>query len=237
MSIASTVVGLVLSNIMGNKRKRSIGEAVFEEVVGRAAGGPLNEEVEELDPEIAEEWARVMQDRLEFFEAQTERIVAEQGLVDKDTLSVLSIEDRGRVAWLRMTTRPWAVRWMIIGLMAPFLVVTLDVVFWVLNMILGAIQFDKLVNGGNDWPAYDFRLTNVIFTKPELATFYNGFKGWASAIVISYFGLREVGKWRGQDDEASVSGVIADAKSVVKKARENGQGAIGALKKIRDRLF
>lgn len=241
MSALVTAVQLLLPLIQRRDRPEaeSIGRAVYEEIRGAEPRGPLDEALSEMDEDEQEEWARVMQLRLDMFVAETERLEGEQGRMDAETLGVLSVEDRGRVAWLRMTTRPWGVRLMILGLVSPFLLVAIDVGFYVINVIVTAVSLDHLLSSDpNGWSVYNFELSNAAFNNEGLKEFYLGFKGWAAAIVISYFGFREIGKINGIDDgkEQSLTGAVSAVGGAMKQVKKNFEGVRDVFRVISKRL-
>ena len=204
----------------------SIAREVFEDVMGDEAQGSIEVAVNGMDDVEQAEWARELAGRLTFHRAETGRMIADQGLVDKETLGVLGETERGRVAYLRMTTRPWAVRWMVRGLLAPFAIIAVDVLFFSFNVIIRALL-------GVDWNPYDMStgVSAKIFEYEQIVKFYTWYAGWASLVVMSYFGLREFGKNRGQSDVAE--SVVADAG----KAASGAVAMAGrAVAEVRERL-
>jgi hypothetical protein len=204
----------------------SIAREVFEDVMGDEPQGSIDVAVNGMDDVEQAEWARELAGRLTFHRAETGRMIADQGLVDKDTLNTLGESDRGRVAYLRMTTRPWAVRWMVRGLLAPFAIIAVDVIFFSFNVILRALF-------GLDWNPYDMStgVSAKIFEYEQIVKFYTWYAGWASLVVMSYFGLREFGKSKGHDDVAKSA--VADAGQAASSAMAVAGRAVA---EVRERL-
>ena len=142
MSVIAPAIGTLLGLMRKGSAAASIGAQVFHEMRGEEPKGAVDEAVLSMDPDEQEEWARVMQMRTDLYKAETERLKLEQGEVNAETLQVLSVEERGRIAWLRMTTRPWGVRLMILGLMSPFILVAVDLMFYILNVIFVSLGVD-----------------------------------------------------------------------------------------------
>lgn len=167
----------------------------------------------------------------ELYALQTARLVAEQGNVDAATLATLDKKDAGRVAWLRMTTRPWTVRWCVRALVFPPLaIITVDGVLSLVNLLAAGLGWlaripvivDKTVDGVGISTIVGDRIQTLHFDllAPTLlnadsgfVALYSWFAPSATSIVLGYMGLREIGKARDQgvtvkDAAGAVGGIV-----------------------------
>ena len=188
-----------------------VGKEVYEAVTGKPAtsGTPeeFQAELQTMTPEQVRLWETKMEMPLKEFEAETRRMVAEQGEVNASTLTAIPPAAAAKVAILRMTTRPWLVRLMARGLVYPiFLVIGVD-----FFMLLAA-------NIASSWGGVfepTFMAPTILEENFGFTTLYSWYAPTASSVIASYIGAREVGKWK-RGEETTVSGTIAGAKDIVK---------------------
>lgn len=197
----------------------SKGKDVVEKITGKEsqASGPdeLKEEVEALTPEQQAQWAQAMQQKIELYREENNRLDIEIGRITPEIHSKLTPEAANKIAILRQTTRPWAVRMMVHYVLFPFYLVVFDalqlaIIHWFgidegrmfksFNYVFGALTFKDI-----DQSLLD-KITSVV-TEPQpltlAAKMYMESIAWVVSIIISYMGLREIGKARGTSgDEA-----------------------------------
>jgi len=145
-----------------------------------------------------------MQKRIEEYQAQTDRLNAEQGAFDANLLSAVPEASRGKIAEMRMTTRPWVVRLMTRVMVWPILFPMMaDLSLAVTNSLLAGLQVVH-----SDGTLIQFRLVSGDFFGSEISLYsrmYQEVVGPASIIILCFMTLR----------------------SVIDKKRENGQGGEG----------
>jgi hypothetical protein len=229
------------------------GQDVVEEVTGNPsqASTPeeLQTEIQNLPPEAQNRWAEVMAKEVEKYAAQNERLAIEIGLIDKNITEKVSTDSASKIAYLRMTTRPWAVRWMVYYVLFPFFLVIIDliqmlIVTWLpfLNKWITPFNSFEYVFGVMKWP------DNIdAGTLDKIAMFFseNGgpktFAGelyidsipWVVSIILGYMGLREVGKWKGSADklpESPVSGGKTSPISLVSDTLTQGADLVSKIR-------
>ncbi|MCF8368705.1 MAG: hypothetical protein K9G76_06655 [Bacteroidales bacterium] len=193
----------------------------------------LQEEIANLPQEQQIQWAEKMKVEVEMYAKQNERLDIEIGRIDSNITSKLTSEDAGKIAVLRQTTRPWAVRMMVHYIFFPFYLVIIDIVqmllknwifFWA-DRIKPFETFKYLFGELNLKTMSDSKVVEVI---KELASGGGNIEGlsfggqlymssipWVTGIIVSYMGLREIGKARGTSgDQAdkTVESSISDQK-------------------------
>ena len=116
------------------------GKRAYEAVTGKPSAAETPAElaaiVETLPTDKKEAWTATMKAKLDLYQAETERLALEQGRVTGDVLEALPPDTRAKVALMRMTTRPWAVRRMVWVLMLPFYIVVVDGALTLANIFL-----------------------------------------------------------------------------------------------------
>ncbi len=227
------------------------GKETVEAVTGKTsvASTPeeLRAEVESLPPEEQNRWVEVMSKQVDMYAKQNERLAIEIGLVDENITKKLGTEAANKIAKLRMTTRPWTVRWMVHYVLFPFYLVAIDVVQ---NVLVAWFPFLKTwgVEPFNVF-AYVFGVMNLpsggdasavekivsVFTKNGGPTTFAGQLyiesiPWVVAIILGYMGLREIGKAKGHKDAAAPLTEGASPVSVVSKALTQGVGLVGNIR-------
>lgn len=210
------------------------GKKAVEKVAGTpsVASTPeeLRQEIQTLPPEQQAEWSKIMQQQVDLFAAQNERLATEIGLVDANITAKVTTEAASKIAVLRQTTRPWTVRMMVHFVFFPFYLVIVD-----LSQELVNVWFLKGLFRGAGVPVvrtfdYVFGALNPVTLASAqsgaiekiLAFLTSGDKKlhtlagdiyldsvpWVVSIIISYMGLREIGKITGKsgDQEQGAQG-------------------------------
>lgn len=195
----------------------SMGKKVVADITGKepTAQTPaeLGETLEQLPPAQVDQFVHRMEAELTAYSQTSKRLQQDQGRLNTETLSALTPIDRGYVARLRMTTRPWAVRWMVIAVVLPPLALVL------INMAIA------LVNMGMSVGVEDRVLLIPLASTPLFNDLYTTMVGWASGIIMTYMGMREIGKARDHNDQrasenssagASLDRLLATVKKIAK---------------------
>ncbi len=176
-----------------------LGKKVVEEVTGKSSSAQdpkgLKEEVELLSADQQSAFVARMQEELQIYEAISARLSQQGGQVDAQTLETLPQDQRGRIAFLRMTTRPWAVRWMVVAVVFPPLATV------GMNLL---IAFYNVLNKA--W-AVQPHLIAQIEPGMVLNELYLSMVGWAAGVIMTYMGMREIGKAVGHSDEVGLRDV------------------------------
>lgn len=220
------------------------GKEVVEKITGKPseASNPdeLKEEVESLTPEQQAQWAQSMQQKIDLYKAENERLDIEIGRITPELQSKLTPEAANKIAIMRQTTRPWAVRMMVHYVLFPFYLVLFDAVqlaiihwfgisevrvFKTFNYVFGALTL-------NDIDKSVLEKVSSIFTEPQnltlAAQMYMHSIGWVISVIISYMGLREIGKAKGtsgdeifayKKETSGVTGIIQGGLGLVNKVR------------------
>jgi hypothetical protein len=204
----------------------------------------LQAEVSNLTPDQQNRWAEIMTSKVELYAKQNERLAVEIGLIDQNITSKLTPEAAGEIAYLRMTTRPWAVRWMVHYILFPFYLVGVDliqnvVVTWLpfLHTKFGIDPYNSFEHVFGAMQIPDNASVDVIqkiatlFSNGGSTTFagelYTSSVPWVVSIILGYMGLREIGKAR----EPSDNGAAANSPvSLVTKALSQGMDITGNIK-------
>lgn len=224
----------------------SKGKDAVKEVKGEfsVASSPdeLRAEVEQMTPEQQNRWAEIMSRQVDMYAKQNERLAVEIGLIDDNITSKLSTEAANEIAYLRMTTRPWAVRLMVHFVMFPFYLVIVDLIQ---HLLVAWLPFLKSKLNIEPFNAFDYvfgvvrlpenpdpgTLDKILLLFQEsggsqtmAASMYAEAIPWVVSIILGYMGLREIGKARGHKDaEAPQAGSTAPM-SVIGRTLEQGVG-------------
>jgi len=190
-----------------------LGKDVVTEITGQDTDAQtptdLRETVARLGPQDQARFVTRMKAELAFYQAITGRLADQGGKMDAATLQAIPERIRGRIAYLRMTTRPWAVRWMVLAVVFPPLaLVCLNIALSVYNVWITAFE-----PGGQPVALIDMGTV--------LNNLYAQMVGWASAVIMTYMGMREIGKATGHGDGVKVSDVVG-----------NLSGLVGNLKRV-----
>ena len=137
------------------------------------------------------------------YEAETDRLAVQGSTIDAETLSQFSQAARDKIGVLRMTTRPKVVLRMSHVMLLPVYVMAFDGIGVYVNSILSLSD-----------AVYRVPMLAETFFKP--GTLYVELYGYAApsatAIVVAYMTLREVGKAGGVETVAGkAKDGIADA--------------------------
>jgi predicted GNAT family acetyltransferase len=233
------------------------GRRTVEAVTGRPSQASTPDELEDEVRALPEteqlRWVRAMDLEIRRHEAGTERLLAEGGRIDADITGKLDGDTAGRIAILRQTTRPWAVRMAMYFILLPVGLALIDVaqglaVVWVVQPV-GLLFGNEAMSGFRGFPAFEAvfgvapgavagdgaRLSGTV-----VGLIYTEAVGWLTGIVVAYMGLREIGKARGTSGDpldANIAptyigttlrqaGVAADLVTrVVARLREAARGA------------
>ncbi|WP_419797388.1 MAG: hypothetical protein ACNI26_13865 [Terasakiella sp.] len=189
-----------------------VGKQVVEEIKGEAveARSPdeLREEVDKLsEPERAQFMER-MKSELAFYETISNRLMMQGGQLDAEVLNAIPPRARAQVALIRMTTRPWAVRWMVIAVVFPPLAIV------GLNSLIAAYN---VINAAFGTPS---AMVSLIEMGDVLNSLYEQMVGWAAAVIMTYMGMREVGKAVERKDSVSVNDITGSLSRFVGNVKQ-----------------
>ena len=222
----------------------SKGKEAVEKITGKTseASNPdeLKDEVESLTPQQQAQWAQTMQQKIDLYRAETDRLDIEIGRITPELQAKLTPDDAGKIAIMRQTTRPWAVRMMVHYVLFPFYLVLFDsvqlaIIHWfgiseervfkAFNYVFGALTIKDV-----DQSVLD--KVSTLFTEPQnltlAAQMYMDSIAWVVSVIISYMGLREIGKAKGTSGDELVSrgkaptgvtGLIQSGLGLVNKVR------------------
>jgi len=220
------------------------GKEVVEKITGKpsAASNPdeLKDEIESLTPQQQAQWAQAMQQKIDLYKAENERLDIEIGRITPELQSKLTPEAASKIAIMRQTTRPWAVRMMVHYVLFPFYLVLFDsvqlaIIHWFgvskervfksFNYVFGALTI-------KDVDQSVLEKASSLFAEPQnltlAAQMYMDSIGWVISVIISYMGLREIGKAKGTSGDeftpqkkgpSGVAGMIQSGLGLVNKVR------------------
>ena len=185
------LIGPIISAISGAAELFDTGKQIFEGISGKpsAARTPqdLQNEVEALPADQGQAWIYQMDARVRQYEAENERLRLQGGELDPETFRVLGNVTASKIALMRMTTRPWAIRWMVRALVAPplFIIFTDGLTMLVQNIAAAA--------------GHPFTMTLMIDRiQSDAGSAYMEIYGMlvnpATATVIAYLTLRQYQK-------------------------------------------
>jgi len=201
------------------------GKQVYNDVTGTAAPATpqgLQAAVENLPPDQQQAFAERMAKEVELYQAQTDRLEIQGGRVDAETLAVLSKEDAGQVALMRMTTRPWVVRQLTRAMVWPVMAIFgVDIILAVANTIIAGIW---AATGQAAAPVQFELVAGHFFGNADsvYVQMYSQIVEYSAYIVITYMTLREAGKAGGpkQAISGALSGLLGGIKSATKAFRK-----------------
>lgn len=182
------------------------GKKVVADIKGEpssaATPDDLQAEVENMTDDQRASFIDTMSAEIQAYNAVSERLTQQGGQIDASTLNAIPQEERGRVALMRMTTRPWAVRWMVIAVVFPPLAaVAVNIMISLYNIVLTAF-----------WPELP-RLAQLSLGE-VLNELYLTMVGWAAGVIMTYMGMREIGKAVGHKDDVSLSDMAGSVRSI-----------------------
>ena len=224
-----TGISLLFSGIPKVKELFSAGKKLKEDISGTPSQAStideLKGEIVALPLEQQTNFIDQMKQYIDMYDARTERIKTQEEIAPEIAAKV-DEETASKIAYQRQTTRPWCVRMMVHLMLFPFYLVILDVVqhvaiSWLLFWTDRVKPFESFIYvfGTKDGGLMD-KLGNVIGPMPKTLAgqMYLETVMYAAAIIISFMGLREMGKSR---DKEKGDGIIS---KVIKKS-----GLIGKL--------
>ena len=171
----------------------------------------LHREVATMTPEQQEQWAKTMQNRVAMYEAQNSRIENEQGSITADVLETLPPKVRGKVAYLRMATRPRVVLSLLKVIMLPVYIIAIDGVIMLHNLIQETYGSGKVLGtlGGA------FMSENSIYLQ-----LYQIAAPTAATVIITYMTARAVEKVKNKaDGSATISDAVSSVTGLIGRAR------------------
>jgi len=189
-----------------------VGKQVVEDIKGESVNArspdELREEVDKLSESERAQFMERMKSELAFYETITNRLAQQGGHLDAEILNAIPPQARAQVALMRMTTRPWAVRWMVVSVVLPPLAIvgvnSLIAVYNVLNAAFGT-------------PSTSLGLIEM---GDVLNSLYEQMVGWAAAVIMTYMGMREVGKAVGRKDSVSVDDITGSLSRFVGNVKQ-----------------
>lgn len=240
----------IFSAISGASELFESGRKAVAAITGNASEASTPEELEAEIKSLPEaqqgQWLQKMEGELERYKAETNRIDIEGGRIDSNITSKLSGDAADRIAVLRQSTRPWAVRMSMHFILLPVYLAIIDVgqgllVEWIVQPIGVILRIEgmprfqgfsafKSVFGVSAGAAVaDGKLSSTV-----IGLIYTSSVGWLSGIVVAYMGLREIGKARGTSGDdpehqpqsqagqllSQAGGVADQITKVVNKVRE-----------------
>ena len=172
----------------------------------------LQDEIQSLPKEQQAQWAQIMQQKVELYQAENQRLDIEIGRIDSNITSKLTPEAASKIAYLRQATRPWAVKMMVHYIFFPFYLIIIDLaqdiiknwlLFWT-DAIKPVKTFDYMfgVLNPNNLKGMDAGALEKILAAftgkdaqlPLAGDLYVDSIPWVVGIIMSYMGLREIGK-------------------------------------------
>lgn len=214
-----TGISLLFSGISKVKELFTAGKKLKEEITGTASQASnideLKEEMTTLPQEQQVQWLEQMRINVEFYESQTERLKAQEEVMP-EIASKVAEETASRIAHQRQTTRPWCVRMMVHLMLFPFYLIIIDVLqhlatAWLLFWTVKIKPFESFIYvfGLKDGGLMD-KLGNMIGPMPKTLAgqMYMEALMYAAAIVVSYMGLREIGKKRDKEGSGGIIGKV-----------------------------
>lgn len=149
---------------------------------------------EAMTPEQRERFDATMAERIEMYEAETERLAVQGGRLNAETLEQFSQPARDEIGLLRMTTRPKVTLKMAHVLLLPIYVVVFDMAATLLNWFLSAI--------GKAAYAVPLLADKFLESGTLYMQLYDAAAYPAAGVVMTYMTLREMGKAGGPKQAA-----------------------------------
>lgn len=190
-----------------------VGKDVYETVTGEksSADSPesLANEVSSLPADKQALFNEKMEIQLERYRAETERLKVQGGLVDAETLSSIPEKQRGEIAYTRMTARPKIAMRMAHVILFPVYIAVLESVILLHNLLQSAYSSTPTLIGS--------LASQMLTSDAPFVQLYAYAGPTAASVVITYMGLREIGKRRGNPDEVTVKGLAGKVSDLFKK--------------------
>ena len=221
-----TGAALIFSGISKIKGLFDSGKELISDISGESSTATSPEELkaefESLDANQQMDWIGKMGAITRHYEAQTERLKAE-GFVTATIEEKIDNETASEIAYMRQTTRPWAVRKSMHLIWFPFYLIGIDVIqtlfnTWIIKGIFRStdgVAFPRtfdFVFGATGSGLMD-KVGNLIGPMPKTLAgmMYVEAVAWAAGIVLAYMGLREMGKFRDKNNGPSLMSKAAGA--------------------------
>jgi len=184
---------LIFKALTGAPALIEVGKVVFEAVTGSPSTATTPEalqgEVEAMPQEQRAAWAEQMKVKVDIYQAETERLVNEQGVVTDGLIDKLDTPTADKIALLRMTTRPKVVLRMSHFLMVPLYIMALDGFLALCN------TFILFRHTGEGAPQLLTLLASTFFAEGSIYLgMYQAGVTPAATIVVSYMTLRQIEK-------------------------------------------
>ncbi|MEJ2067978.1 MAG: hypothetical protein P8Y09_08540 [Deltaproteobacteria bacterium] len=212
----------------------------------------LQEEISALPDEQKVRWVDIMQKEIDLYAQENQRLAIEIGLVDETITSKVSPEAASKIALMRQTTRPWAVRMMVHYVFFPFYLIIIDLVqqliktwflFWTnikvfktFDYVFGATTPEDLK--GIDPGVLDKLVGLFQNNAPRTLAgqMYIQSIPWVVGIIVAYMGLREYGKVKGTSGDVGLGPTTATPGAgpvgVFSKALEAGVDLVSKVKDV-----
>ncbi|HXH71968.1 MAG TPA: hypothetical protein VNI58_04050 [Mariprofundaceae bacterium] len=189
----------------------------------------LQQEVQGLPPEQQAQWAQIMRQKVELYQAENQRLDIEIGKIDSNITGKLSEDAASKIAYMRMTTRPWTVKMMVYYILFPFALVSVDLIqellknwlfFWT-DKLQPVKTFDYVFGSlnpamfkGAEPGAFEKLVQAFAGSHAQMTLAGNLYVDsipWVVGIIVSYMGLREIGKFSGKSSDYPETGGQAGA--------------------------
>ena len=229
------------------------GKDVVEQVTGKpsVASTPdeLQTEIQQLPQNKQNQWAEIMSKEVDKYVAQNERLATDIGLIDSNLTSKVSTDAADEAIIMRMTTRPWAVRWMVRYVLLPFILAIIDIIQ---NLIVTWLPFIKIKPYNTFEHFFGVMLVPADADANALETFMKFFSEsggpttfagqlyieslpWVVSVILTYMTLREVGKWNphsgSSEQEAKVTAKKPAPISIVSKGLSESMDLVSRIRK------
>lgn len=245
LTIISSILKLASKTTGIFNKARQIKEKITSTPSMASTPDELNDEINSLTDNQKQEWAELMQIEIKKYAKENERLDIEIGRIDKNITSKLSSDKADKIAVLRQTTRPWAVRMMVHYLFFPFYLVLIDIIqnilknwlfFWTditpflaFKYVFGNINLETLSQADVNVLSQLQTLVNNSSQMAIAGQLYINSVPWATGIIVSYMGLREIGKAKGiADNPTTKNGLLNTTIS------DNIDTGIGLINKVRN---
>ena len=189
---------------------------VIDNITGKdndiKSSGDVEKAYELLTPSGQQAFIDKMSKEIDMYNAQTNRLKNEQGTITPGLQAKLSPEDAGKIAKMRMMTRPWVVRKMTHYILFPAYLAFFDVIQLVLFSWL-ALPKERA------FMAFDYCFGKLGDSHKTLfGEMYMYSLGFITSIILTYFTLREVGKHK-KGEDTILSSAIGSAKGLFGKLK------------------
>lgn len=221
------------------------GKKTVQKITGKEseASSPeeLQEEILSLPLERQEQWAKAMHQKVEMYGKQNERLLIEQGSLEHISEKV-SQEMADEVAFMRQTTRPWAVRMSMHFILIPAYLIGIDVVqqviiAWVVDPFMIKISpfhvFDYVFGTYSSSSLMDTATNLLGQPKTMFAQIYVDTVPWLTGIVGGYMGLRQWDKNKGVDVNKTVDPTSGTGSNMLKSIPKLVSTGMNLVEKVK----